>query len=98
VYRHELDSSETSIDTTDKLVDSCTKILVLFYVLSGGNSKLGKDDLPDPLWVLGEEELECVELLGNALDVVEAVDADNNLHSVEALLEGYDTLLNRLLL
>lgn len=94
VYRHELNSPETSIYTTDKLVDSCAQILVLLYILSGGNSKLHKDDLPDPLWVLGEEELECVELLGNALDIVEAVNADNNLDSVEALLEGCDTLLN----
>jgi hypothetical protein len=98
VYRHELDSPETSIDTTDKLVDGCAKILVLFYVLSGGNRKLRKDDLPDPLWVLGEEELECVELLGNALDIVEAVNPNNDLDSVEAVLEGCNTLLNRLLL
>ena len=94
MYWHELDSPETSIDTTDKLVNSCTQILVFLYVLSGRNSKLHKDDLPDPLWVLGEEELKCVELLGNALDIVEAVNADNNLDSVEALLEGCDTLLN----
>jgi hypothetical protein len=97
VYWHELDSPETSIDTTDKLVDSCTQILVLLYVLSGGDSKLHKDDLPDPLRVLCEEKLECVEFLGNALDIIEAVNADNNLDSVEALLEGCDTLLNRLL-
>ena len=94
VYRHELDSPETSIDTTDKLVDGCAQILVLFYVLSGGNRKLRKDDLPDPLWVLGEEELECVELLGNALDIVEAVNPNNDLDSVEAVLESCDTLLN----
>lgn len=98
VYWHELNGPETSIDTTDKLVDSCAQILILLYVLSGRNSKLRKDDLPNPLWVLGEEELECMELLGNALDIVEAVNADNNLDSVEALLEGCDTLLNCLLL
>jgi hypothetical protein len=94
VYRHELDSPEASIDTTDKLVDSCTQILVLLYVLPGGNSELRKDDLPDPLWVLGEEKLKCVELLGNALDIVKAVDPNNDLDSVEAVLEGRDTLLN----
>ena len=86
VYRHELDSPETSIDTTDKLVDSCAQILILLYVLSGGNCKLRKDDLPDPLRVLCKEEFECVKLLGNALDVVEAVNTDNNLDSVEAML------------
>jgi len=94
VYRHELDSSEPSIDTTNELVDSCAQILVLLHILSGGNSKLHEDNLPDPLWVLGEEELECVELLRNALDIVKAVNADYNLDSIEALLEGCDTLLN----
>lgn len=94
MYGHELDCPETSIDTTDKLVDSCAQILVLLYVLSGGNSKLSKDDLPNPLWVLGEEELECVELLGNALDIVEAINTDNDLDSVETVLEGCNTLLN----
>jgi hypothetical protein len=98
VYWHELDSSETSIDTTDELVDSCAQILVLLDVLSGWDSKLRKDDLPNPLWVLSEEELESVELLGNALDIVKAVDADDDLDAVEALLEGCDPLLNGLFL
>jgi hypothetical protein len=44
--------------------------------------------------MLGEEELECVELLGNALDIIETINADNNLDSVEAMLEGCNTLLN----
>jgi hypothetical protein len=98
VYRHELDSSETTIDATDELVDSCAQVLVLLYVLSGRDSKLRKDNLPNPLWVLSEEELESVELLRNALDIVKAVDADDDLDTVEALLEGSDTLLNGLFL
>ena len=98
VYRHEIDRSETSIDATDKLVNSCTQVLVLLDVLSGGNSKLRKDNLPDPLWMLSEEELECVELLGNALDIVKTVDANDDLDTIEALLERCDTLLNRLFL
>jgi len=98
VYWHELDSSETSIYTTDELVDSCAHVLVLLNVLSGRDSKLRKDNLPNPLWVLGEEELECVELLGNALDIIKAVYTDDDLDAVEALLEGCDTLLNGLFL
>ena len=98
VYRHELDSSETSIYTTDELIDSCAQVLILLDVLSGRDSKLRKDNFPDPLWVLSEEELECVELLGNALDIIKAVDADDDLDAVEALLEGSDTLLNGLFL
>jgi hypothetical protein len=98
VYRHELDSSETSIDTTDELVDSCAQVLVLLDVLSGGYGKLCKNDLSDPLWMLSEEELERVELLGDALDIVKTVDADDDLDAVEALLEGCDPLLDGLLL
>ena len=98
VYRHELDSSETSVDTTDELVDSCAQVLVLLDVLSGGYSKLCKNDLSDPLWVLSEEELERVELLGDALDIVKTIDADDDLDAVEALLEGCDPLLDGLLL
>jgi hypothetical protein len=94
VYWHELDSSESSIDTTDEFVDSCAQILVLLDVLSRGDGKLHQDNLPDPFRVLDEEELQRVELLGNALDIVEAVDPDNNLHTVEALFEGCNTLLN----
>jgi hypothetical protein len=98
VYWHELDSSETSIDTTDELVDSGAQVLVLLDILSGGYSKLRKNDLPDPFWVLGEEEFERVELLGDALDIVKTVDADDDLDAVEALFEGCDTLLDGLLL
>ena len=98
VYWHELDSSEASIYTTNEFVDSCAQVLVLLDILSGRDGKLRKDNLPNPLWVLSEEEFECVELLGNALDIIKAVNADDDLDAVEALLEGSDTLLNGLFL
>jgi hypothetical protein len=98
VYRHKLDSAETSIDATDELVDGCTQILVLLDVLSGRDSELREDDLSYPLWVLSEEELERVELLGNAFDVIKSVDADDDFDAIEALLKSGDTFLNGLLL
>ena len=55
-------------------------------------------NFPDPLWVLSEEELKCMELLRNALDIIKPVDADDDFHAVEALLKGNDTLLNGLFL
>jgi len=98
MYRHKLDGAETSVDATDELVDSCTQILVLLDILSGRHGELHKDNLSYPLWVLSEEELECVELLGNALDVIESIDADDDLDAIEALLKSGDTFLNGLLL
>jgi hypothetical protein len=94
VYRHKLDSTETSVDTTDQLVDGCTQILVLLDVLSRGHGKLNKDNLSDPLWVLSEEEFKCMELLRNAFDIIKPIDPDDDLDAIEALLKGCDALLN----
>ncbi len=98
VYRHKLNGAETSVDTTNELVYSCAQVLVLLDVLSRGHGELRKDDLPNPLRVLGEEEFECMELLRNALDIVKSVDTDDDLDAIEALLKGSNTLLNGLLL
>ena len=94
VYRHKLDSAETSVDTTDELVDGCAQILVLLDVLSRGHGKLNKDNLSDPLWVLSEEEFKCMELLRNAFDIIKPIDPDDDLDAIEALLKGCDALLN----
>lgn len=53
-----------------------------------------KDNLADPLWVLAEEELECVQFLWDTLDVVQSVDTNNDLDAVEAVLELLDTFLD----
>jgi hypothetical protein len=49
--------------------------------------------LSDPLWVLCEEKLECVQLLGDTLDVIEAVNADDELHARKPLLQLSNTRL-----
>lgn len=98
VNRHKLDSAETAIDTTNEFVDCCAQILVLLDILSRGHSELHKDNLSDPFWVLSEEELKCMELLRNTLDIIKPVDADDDFHAVKALLKGSDTLLNGLFL
>jgi hypothetical protein len=46
--------------------------------------------------VLREEQLERVQLLRDALDVVEPVDANDDLDTLEAALKLFDPLLNRL--
>ena len=74
VDRHELDGSESSVDSTDQLVDTGTQVLVLFDVLSGWDGELNQYDLnvstisvvwlithlADPFWVLSQEDLERV--------------------------------------
>ena len=37
--------------------------------------------------MLGQEDLERVHLLRHTLDVIEAIDTDNELHALESLLE-----------
>ena len=98
VNRHKLDRAEASIDATDEFVDCGAQILVLFDVLTRRHSELCKDDFSNPLWVLGEEELESMELLGHALDIIESVYADDDLDAVEALFKSSNALLNGLFL
>jgi hypothetical protein len=48
--------------------------------------------------VLCQEDFQCVQLLRNTLDVVQAIDSYNKLHTLELLLQNCDTLLNLRLL
>ena len=63
-----------------------------------GGARARGTHLADPLRVLREEELEPVQLLRDALDVVEPVDADDDLDALEALLERGDAVLHAVLL
>lgn len=78
--------TELSIDPTHQFVHHSPQILVLLNILSTGNGNLYKYDLPNPFWVVTEEYLESVQLLGHALDVIKTVDADHQLHALELLL------------
>jgi hypothetical protein len=53
--------------------------------------------LSDPLGMLRQEKFESMKLLRNTLDIVQAIDADNDLDTTEALLELCDSILNTLL-
>lgn len=92
-------SAELPIDATDKLIDAGAEVHVLFYVLPGRDCQLDENDLValawpqrstyilDPLGMLRKEDLEGMQLLRDALDVVESVDSDYNLAILEALLQ-----------
>jgi hypothetical protein len=66
--------------------------------VKGERSAGGGPHLADPLGVLGQEDLKRVQLLRDTLDVVEPVDADNELDTLKALLERLDALLDGRLL
>ena len=90
---HELDGAELAVDATHELVHDGAEVLILFNVLTRGHGDLYEDNLADPLGVLGQEDLERVELLGHALDVVEAVHTDDELDALElAAQRGYALL------
>jgi hypothetical protein len=95
---HEVDGAEPAVDAADELVDGAPQVLVLLDVLPRGHRELDEHDLADPLGVLREEELERVQLLRDALDVVEPVDADDDLDALEAALERREAVLDDLLL
>ena len=59
---------------------------------------MDQHNLADPFGVFCQENLESVELLRNTLDVIETVNTDNQLDTLELLLECLDTLGNLRLL
>lgn len=97
VDRHPIDRAEPAVDPPDQLVDRRAQVLVLLDVLARRHGDLDEDDLAEPLWVFFEEDLHRVQLLRHALDVVEAVDADNDLDAFETTTERRDTLHDRVL-
>lgn len=42
-----VDSTESTVDLTDELVDTCSEILILFDILSRGNGQLDQNTLRD---------------------------------------------------
>ena len=59
---------------------------------------MSEDDFANPFGVLRKEKFECVKFLGNTLDVVKTVNADNDFHITETVLELLDSFLDTILL
>lgn len=94
VDRHELDRPEPPVDPPHQLVHHRPQVLVLLDVAAGGDRHLHEHDLAPPLRVLREEHLERVQLLRHALDVVQAVDAHDELDALEFAPQRGDALLD----
>ena len=84
---HEFDSAKTTVDATDEFIDGGPEVLVLLDVLPRRHRELYEDDLADPFRMLGEEEFESMKFLWDTFDIVQAIDADNDLDAAKALLQ-----------
>ena len=93
--RHKLDGTETTIDSSDELIDHSAKILVFFDILTTGYCYLHEDNFSDPFWMFRQEYFECMELLRNSFDVIQSVNSDNQLDTFEFALQDGDAVLYR---
>lgn len=90
--------TELSIDPTNQFIYHSSQVLVLLDILSTRNSNLYQNNLSNPFWVVAEEYLERMKLLGYTLDVIKTVNTDHQLDALELLFEGGNALLDLLLL
>ena len=54
---------------------------------------MNKNDLADPFWMLGEEDFQSVQLLRHAFDVVQTIDTDHELDTLELALQSCNAFL-----
>jgi hypothetical protein len=90
--------TEFPVDSSDKLVDDSTKVLILFDILSARHGNLNQDDFANPLRVVGQEDFQSVKFLRYALDVIETIHTDNQFDAFELFLQDLNPLLDLLLL
>lgn len=79
-------NTKFAIDTPDKLVHDLSKVLILLDVAATGNRNLNQHDFSDPLGVLVQKHLQGVELLRHSLDVIETVNANDELDALKLAL------------
>ena len=96
--RHVLERAERPVDARDELMHVGAKLLESSDLGARRNGDLKQDDLAAPLRVLLQEELERLEFVRDALDVIEPVDSEEHLLAVEPPLQIDDLILHRRLL
>jgi hypothetical protein len=94
VDRHEFDGSKFAVDSANKFVDNGAKILVFFDILSARNGHLHENYFADPFRVFREEDFESVQLLGDSLYIIEPVNPNNKLDSLEFAFQNSDSILD----
>ena len=84
--------TEFAVDSSDKFVDNGAKVLIFLNILSRRDSNLHQDDFANPFGMLCQEDFKGMELLRDTLDVVETVDTDNQLYTLELALQRCNAL------
>lgn len=83
-----------SVDLSGYSTQFCLEILVFLYVLAAWDGDLNENNLVLQLWVVIEKNVESLELLREAFDVVQSVDANNYLDTFVVFFEASNTLLD----
>ena len=78
--------TELAIDSANEFIDEKTQILVLFHLSTCRNGDLYHDDSSNVLRMVSQEHLKCPQLLGQGLDVVQAINADYDVSSFKLML------------
>jgi hypothetical protein len=86
--------TELSVYSADQLIYHGSKILILLDVLSRWYRNLDKHNFANPLRMLGQEDLERMQLLWDAFDVIESINTNNQLDALELSLQRCNALLN----
>jgi hypothetical protein len=68
-----------AVDSAHELVDFALELAVLLDVLTRGHGHLDQHDLAHPLGETLKELLQALQLLGDALDVVQAINTHDHL-------------------
>ena len=94
VNGHKFHRPKSSIYPSHQLIHARSQILVLFDVSTRGDGYLDKNDFSYHLGVRSQEGLESMKLLRDSFNVVESVDTDYNLDTLEPGTEFGDSLLH----
>lgn len=76
----------------------CFEFLIFLYILAARNSDLDKNNFVLQLWVVIEKSVKTFELLRQAFDMVQSVDANNYLDALISFFKGPNAFLDLRLL
>lgn len=81
-----------SVDSANKLINNRSQVLVFFDITTTGHCHLNQNNASDPVGVFGQEYFQRMQFLRHTLDVIQSVNADDKLHTLEFALQCLNTL------
>lgn len=82
-----------AVDPPNRFLNLLTQAHVFWYARAAGYTQLNHHDFANPVGVLRQHLVESIQLLRDALGVVEPVNASNDLLAPKSLLEAGDMVL-----